>query len=99
MRDIQQNIYPQLLKYNPNADKFLLMVVANDLGLDPMINSRNESSNILPPPNKGRVMKTFLDHKIPQLRTKLKQLIPNFNKLFDSYSRSVSGFRRPEDYI
>ena len=96
---VKKVIYPQLLKYNPNADKFLLMVVANDLGLDPMINTRNENSSVLPPPNKGRVMKTFLDHKIPQLRTRLKQLIPNFNQLFESYSRSVSGFRKPEDFI
>ena len=96
---IKKVVYPQLLKYNPNADKFLLMVVANDVGLDPMINSRNENSSVLPPPNKGRVMNTFLDHKIPQLRTRLKQLIPNFNKIFESYARSVSGFRRPEDYI
>jgi hypothetical protein len=96
---VKKVIYPQLLKYNPHADKFLLMVVANDLGLDPMINTRNENSSVLPPPNKGRVMNTFLDHKIPQLRTRLKQLIPNFNKLFESYSRSVSGFRKPEDFI
>ena len=75
------------------------MVVANDIALDPMINTRNENSAILPPPNKGRVMKTFLDHKIPQLRRRLKQLITNFNKLFDSYAQSVSGFRRQEDYI
>ena len=96
---VKKVVYPQLLKYNPNADRFLLMVVANDIALDPMINTRNENSAILPPTNKGRVMNLFLDHKIPQLRTRLKQLIPNFNKLFDSYSRSVSGFRRPEDYI
>jgi len=96
---VKKVVYPQLLKYNPNADRFLLMVVANDIALDPMVNTRNENSAILPPPNKGRVMNTFLDHKIPQLRTKLKQLIPNFNKLFESYARSVSGFRKPEDYI
>ena len=96
---VKKVVYPQLLKYNPNADRFLLMVVANDIALDPMVNTRNENSAILPPPNKGRVMNTFLDHKIPQLRTKLKQLIPNFNKLFESYMRSVSGFRKPEDFI
>ncbi len=96
---VKKVVYPQLLKYNPNADRFLLMVVANDIALDPMVNTRNENSAILPPPNKGRVMNTFLDHKIPQLRTKLKQLIPNFNKLFESYARSVSGFRKPEDFI
>jgi hypothetical protein len=96
---VKKVVYPQLLKYNPSADKFLLMVVANDIGLDPMINSRNENSAVLPPPNKGRVMKTFLDHKIPHLRTRLKQLIPNFNKLIESYERSVSGFRKPEDHL
>jgi hypothetical protein len=96
---VKKVVFPQLLKYNPNADKFLLMLVANEIALDPMVNTRNDNSNIQPPPNKGRVMNTFLDHKIPQLRTKLKQLIPNFNKLFESYARTVSGFRKSEDAI
>ena len=96
---VKKVIYPQLLKYNPNADKFLLMVVANDLGLDPMINSRNENSNILPPPNKGRVMKTFIDHKIPYIKTRLAQLIPNFNQLWNAYLEIDTGFRKPEHII
>jgi hypothetical protein len=87
-------IYPILLKNNKSADKLKLMIVANELAVDPMINTRDENSNVEPPPNKGRVMNTFLDPKIPSVRAEMGKLIPDFKKKLDKYYEIKEGHRK-----
>jgi hypothetical protein len=80
---VRKVIYPALLKSVPkDTDKIKLMMYANDIACDSIFDN-----NFLGQKNKYKVMRTFIDHKIPHILDKLKS-DSDFNKLIQDLQMS-----------